>query len=182
MKRTRKFVAIIIILLAVFAGREILYNVSYPIAYQDYIVKYSNEYDIDPYLLTAIIKTESSFDRNAASHKGAIGLMQLTESTAQWVAESMGDEDFDVNDLYDPEINIKMGSWYLDNIRKEFAATELVLAAYNAGRGNVASWIDSALISEDGSDLSNIPYEETEKYIQKVLVSREVYKMLYDID
>ncbi len=181
MAKSRKFVVILIILLVTaFAAKGIIYHV-YPVEYKDYILKYSREYDIDPYLLTAIIKVESRFNKDAASHKGAIGLMQLTEPTAFWIAESMGNENFVIDDLYDPETNIKMGAWYVDNIRREFGAIELVLAAYNAGRGNVASWIDNSLIAGDGTDCSGIPYQETKTYVEKVLASQGIYRILYDI-
>ena len=171
---------LIILLMAAFAAKTLI-NQVYPVSYKDYIIKYSREYDIDPYLLTAIIKVESRFDKDATSHKGAMGLMQLMEPTAYWIAESMGDENFTVDDLYDPETNIKMGAWYFDNIRREIEYTELVLAAYNAGRGNVASWIDDSLIARDGIDYSGIPYNETRKYIEKVLSNQDIYRILYDL-
>ncbi|WP_324825224.1 lytic transglycosylase domain-containing protein [Sinanaerobacter sp. ZZT-01] len=177
----KKFVIFFIILLfAAFAVKTAINHV-YPVGYEEYILKYSREYDIDPYLLTAIIKVESKFDKNATSHKGAIGLMQLMEPTAFWIAESMGDENFAVDNLYDPETNIKMGAWYVNNIRREFKYTELVLAAYNAGRGNVASWIDDSLIARDGTDYSGIPYNETRKYVEKVLSNQDIYRILYNI-
>jgi Soluble lytic murein transglycosylase and related regulatory proteins (some contain LysM/invasin domains) len=181
MAKKRKIIALIIILLAAFAVREVLYNISFPINYKEYILKYSDEYNIDPYLMMAIINTESRFNKDAASHKGAIGLMQLTEPTAEWIAESMGDSDFNTSQLYDPETNIKMGGWYINNLRDQFGTMELVLAAYNAGRGNVANWISNSVISEDGTDCANIPYKETEQYIRKVMNNREVYKLLYNL-
>ena len=182
MTGTRKKFAIVLIVLlfAAFAAKTAINHI-YPVAYKDYILKYAKEYDIDPYLLTAIIKVESRFDKNAASHKGAIGLMQLTEPTAFWIAESMGDESFTADDLYEPETNIKMGAWYVNNIRREFGYIELVLAAYNAGRGNVANWIDNSLIAPDGTDCSGIPYKETKEYVKKVLSNQDIYRILYDI-
>ena len=181
MLRKRKIIVLIVIFFTVFIAKGIIYNISYPVIYKEYIMKYSEEYNIDPYLLTAIINAESKFDKDAKSHKGAIGLMQLTGPTAEWVAESMGDENFKMEYLYKPEQNIKMGAWYIDNIREEFDSTELVLAAYNAGRGNVQKWINSSVISADGKDYSNIPYAETEKYIKKVLINQKIYQILYDL-
>ena len=169
-------------LIAVFGVKEILYKVTYPVFYKDYIIKYSAEYHIDPHLLMAIINTESRYDKNATSHKGAIGLMQLTESTADWIAESMGNSNFSKDDLYDPETNIRMGAWYINNIRQEFGSMELILAAYNAGRGNVKKWIGNATIAQDGKDLDNIPYAETEKYVKKVLSNQKIYKLLYPMN
>ena len=179
--KKRKILVVLIILIAIIGARELVYHVSFPVMYRDYVVKYSQEYDIDPYLLLAVINVESRFDKNATSHKGAIGLMQLTESTAHWIAESMGNENFNTDDLYDPETNIRMGAWYIDNIRKEFGSTELVLAAYNAGRGSVAGWIDSEVIGRDGTDCQNIPYNETKRYVEKVMRNQDIYRILYDI-
>lgn len=181
MLKHRKIFVLVVILIAIIGAKEFVYHVSFPVVYKDYIVKYSEEYDIDPYLLLAVINVESRFDKDATSHKGAIGLMQLTESTAHWIAESTGDENFDTDDLYDPETNIKMGAWYIDNIRKEFGSTELVLAAYNAGRGNVAGWINSEVIGRDGTDCKNIPYDETKRYVEKVMRNQDIYRVLYDI-
>jgi soluble lytic murein transglycosylase len=179
MTAKRRIAVLLIALFAVLGVKEIVYNVTYPVVYKDYIIKYSDEYNIDPHLLMAIIKTESRYDKNATSHKGAIGLMQLTEPTADWIAVSMGNANFSTNDLYDPETNIKMGAWYINNIRQEFGSVELILAAYNAGRGNVKKWIGNSTIAEDGKDLDNIPYAETEKYVKKVLSSQKIYKILY---
>ncbi|QHI73585.1 lytic transglycosylase domain-containing protein [Aminipila terrae] len=182
MTRNRKIIVFLVFVFALFIAREIVYNISYPMLYKDYVMKYSREYNIDPYFLMAVIKTESKFDKDATSHKGAIGLMQLTGSTAEWIAESMSVEGFNRTDLYNPELNIKMGSWYIDNIRKEFGSTELILAAYNAGRGNVNKWISNSLISEDGEDIDNIPYSETVKYIKKVKLNEKIYRILYRIN
>lgn len=181
MARNRKLILLIIFLIAVFLAKEIVYQL-FPIKYTEHILKYSTEYQIDPYLLAAIIKAESGFDKDAASNKGAVGLMQLTEPTAIWIAESSGNEEFSTDELYDPETSIKMGTWYLDNIRKEFGSTETILAAYNAGRGNVRKWIDKALISEDQEGYSDIPFEETKNYIEKVLINQKIYKLLYDLN
>ncbi|QAT42938.1 lytic transglycosylase domain-containing protein [Aminipila luticellarii] len=181
-QKKNKFMIFLVIIFILFAAKGIVYDLSYPILYKDYVVKYSKEYNVDPYFLLAVIKTESRFDKNAKSHKGAVGLMQLTESTAEWIAESIGMENFTADDLYNPEINIKMGSWYIDNLRKEFGTTELILAAYNAGRGNVKKWTENSLIAENGEDFHNMPYDETVKYIKKVKFNEKMYRILYRID
>lgn len=167
------------VLLVCFAARYILYEVSYPLQYRDIIEENSDEYDIDVYLMMAMIKTESGFDKEAVSPAGAKGLMQLTESTAIWVAEKMGDIDFKVEDLYKPETNIKMGSWYMNYLKEKFDTTELVLAAYNAGPGNVKQWLDDSTIAEDGADYDNIPFGETRNYIKKILHDVKIYEFLY---
>lgn len=179
MKAIKIIALILAVLLVLFAARYCLYDVYYRLSYRDLIEKYSTEYEIDEYLMMAMIHTESNFKKGAESSAGAKGLMQLTESTAKWIAKSMGDTDFKVDDLYDPETNIKMGAWYFDNLRTEFGTTELVLAAYNAGRGHVNEWLDDSVISQDGKDYDKVPFPETRKYIRKVLNDEKMYKLLY---
>lgn len=179
MKLKRLIPLILLLMLAVISIRYFLYNIQYRLQYRDIIAKYSEEYNVDAYLIMSIINTESRFDKDAVSQKGAIGLMQITKPTAEWIAKAMKIKNFNADDLYDPETNIKMGTWYISNLREEFSTTELVLAAYNAGRGNVNDWINNATISDDGIDLGNIPYNETVNYVKKVLVDEKIYKMLY---
>lgn len=152
----------------------------FPMHYKDYIEKYSNEHKLDPYFVAAVIKTESNFKKDAVSKKNAQGLMQLTPETAKWVAEKMGIKDFTIEQLKDPETNIKMGCWYLNNLKEEFDGNmDLVLAAYNGGRGNVQKWLKNKEHSKDGENLNYIPFKETDKYIKKVKCIKNVYKFLY---
>src|SRR5699024_4703950 len=114
----------------------------YPVAYRAAIVKYSNENDIDPYLVASIINVESSYDKLAVSSKGAKGLMQISPQTGQWGSEVLGMDNYNESDLFDPDINIKIGSWYINRLLKEFNGDlDLTLAAYNAGSGNVRKWL-----------------------------------------
>jgi Soluble lytic murein transglycosylase and related regulatory proteins (some contain LysM/invasin domains) len=155
-----KFKSVFLLLLAIAVGllaaRSYVYKVLYPLKYESYITSYSKANNVDPYLIMAMIKTESRYDRNAVSEQGAIGLMQLTESTAGWIAEKIGVTEYQTDKLYDPEINIKMGTWYYNNLKEEFGTSELALAAYNAGRGNVKEWLSSDKISKDGLILDHI--------------------------
>lgn len=151
----------------------------FPFNHSATIAKYSSMYSVDPVLVSAIIKTESNFDVDAKSQKNAYGLMQLTPETARWVADKMGINNFSLDMLADSETNIKMGCWYLDNLNQEFKNTELVLAAYNAGRGNVQKWLKDPNCSEDGESLKNIPFKETDRYIKKINLYYKVYKFLY---
>lgn len=152
----------------------------YPIYYKAYILKYSSENSLDPYLVTAVIKTESNFNSNAKSNKSANGLMQITDDTGQWISEQMNLTNFKTSDLNDPETNIKMGCWYLNNLKQEFNGNmDLVLAAYNGGRGNVKNWLQSKEHSQDGKNLQYIPFKETDKYIKRVKVNYNIYKVLY---
>ena len=93
---------------------------TYPTSYEEYVLKYSREYGVEPELVYAVIKTESSFDENAVSNVGARGLMQLMEDAYSWVKYRLGDEseyNFDV--MFDPETNIKYGTYYLSYLLKK---------------------------------------------------------------
>ncbi|MCY6354947.1 lytic transglycosylase domain-containing protein [Clostridium sp. ZS2-4] len=178
-KRIRGLVVIIILIVIIMNAKAIGRKI-YPIKYDNYIKKYSVKYNFNPYVIAAVIKTESNFNKDARSKKNAIGLMQMTPSTAKEVSQKMGIKDFEVEMLYDPELNIDMGCWYLNDLREEFGANmELILAAYNGGRGNVKKWLKDEKKSKDGQNLHYIPFEETDKYIKKVKVNYNVYKYLY---
>ncbi|GAA0674186.1 lytic transglycosylase domain-containing protein [Clostridium cadaveris] len=152
----------------------------YPFKYKDIIIEEAKKYDISPYLVASVIKAESSFNSDARSHKNAKGLMQITEETAYDIATQMGIEGYDVSMLHEPEVNIAMGCWYLNDLSKEFNGNmDLVLAAYNAGRGNVQKWLKDNRYSSDGETLSYIPFAETDKYVKKVKVNFDVYRFLY---
>jgi soluble lytic murein transglycosylase len=158
-----------------FAGRSL-----YPLKYDDLVEKYSKRYDLDPFLVMAVIKVESSFRHNAVSHKNARGLMQITEGTGKWGADKLGLKDYSAEKLFEPEANIQIGCWYLNSLYKQFGDTDLVLAAYNAGSGNVTKWLGDDELSSDGKALDRIPFKETEKYIRKVKNSYIIYKKLYE--
>lgn len=179
MKIGRALVGILIILLSTFTARWVLYNVMYPYEYKEFVDKHSKEYNLDPLFVLAVIKAESNFDSDAKSYKDAHGLMQLTDDTARWASKEMQIEQYDVSMLMDPEFNISMGCWYIDNLYKEFNNLDLVLAAYNGGRGNVNKWLNDYQYSKDGKMLDYIPFKETDKYVKRVKVNYNIYKFLY---
>ncbi|WMJ81029.1 lytic transglycosylase domain-containing protein [Clostridium sp. MB40-C1] len=175
-----RIIAVLAIIIILMINVKTIGKIIYPIKYENHIKKYSAMYNIDPYMVAAIIKVESNYDKNALSKKKAIGLMQLTPSTAREVAEKMDIENFTPEMILDPELNIKMGCWYIDNLKKEFGNNmELVLAAYNGGRGNVKKWLKNRENSKDGQNLHYIPFKETDKYVKKVKVNHNIYKYLY---
>lgn len=152
----------------------------YKLEYSEYVYKYAEENNIDPYLVFSIIKAESNFQRHIQSSSGAIGLMQLMESTAIEMANELGEEIIIKEALYNPEINIKIGTNYYAYLIKHYDGNkELALAAYNAGMGNVDSWIEEGIIKEDGSDLENIPFKETNNYVRKIIRNYRIYQSLY---
>lgn len=153
----------------------------YKLEYSEYVYKYSEQNNIDPLLTFAIIKAESNFNRNIDSSSGAIGLMQLMETTAVEMANQIGEEVVVKEALYNPEINIKIGTAYYSYLIKHYEGNEhLALAAYNAGMGNVDKWIKEGIINKDGSNLENIPYKETNNYVRKIIRDYKIYQDLYE--
>ena len=176
------FLAIIILILGVykvFNIEEIILKHLYPIKYEEYVYKYSNELDIDPMLTFAIIKTESNFQEEVVSSSGAIGLMQLMESTAKEQAKKLNME-YTKESLYNAEINLKIGLNYFNTLLDYYSQNYiLAFTAYNAGLGNVQKWINEGIIRSDGSDIENIPFKETNMYVRKIIKNYEIYKQLY---
>ena len=177
-------VAIILILCILIAFLNIpirIQKIIYKKDYQEYVQKYSQEYDVDENLVYALIKAESNFNANAESGKGAIGLMQLMESTAQDVCKKtdLNISNEDVKDkLLEPEININIGTKYLSILIQKYGNVEVAITAYNAGSGTVDTWIEKGIIKADGSDVENIPYKETNNYVRKILRDYKIYTNL----
>ncbi len=153
----------------------------YPTKYSEYVEKYSEENNLDKYLVYAIIKAESNFEPNVKSNADARGLMQLMEETAVERSNAIEGTEVEAYDLYDPETNIKLGTSYFAYLMGLYD-NNIVLAiiAYNAGLGNVEKWIKDGVIKADGSDIENIPYKETENYVRKILRDYQMYLKLYE--
>ncbi len=142
----------------------------YPLRYEAIVRTHARNYDLPPTLLAAVIYTESKFDADARSGAGAIGLMQLLPETAKGIALRTGGHKFVVSDLYDPEINVRYGSWYLRNLLDRYDDIPTALAAYHAGQGNVDEWRREGV---------GIQFPETRDYVDKVLEAQRVYADAY---
>lgn len=151
----------------------------YKLEYTEYVKKYANEYNVDEYLIYAIIKAESNFEPNAESHRGAKGLMQLMYSTAEDISKRIGIE-LNEENILEPDININLGTKYISMLIQKYNNTNLALAAYNAGSGNVDGWIEKGTLKSDGSDIENVPFTETNNYVRKILKDYEIYKNIYE--
>ena len=150
-------------------------KIAYPQEYAEYVTRYAEECEVDPLLIYAIIKAESDFNPQAKSHNGAKGLMQLMDKTAIELSKQIE------VDLYDPETNIRLGTYYFSQLLEKYnQQVGIALAAYNAGMGNVNNWIERGTIQTDGSDLENIPYKETNMYVRRILNDYEMYRKLYE--
>lgn len=177
-------VAIILIFCILIAFLNIpirIQKIIYKKDYEEYVQKYSQQYNVDENLVYALIKAESNFNANAQSSKGAIGLMQLMETTAQDVCKRM-DLNISNNELkeklLEPEININIGTKYLSILIQQYGNVEIAITAYNAGIGTVDNWIEKDIIKADGSNVEKIPYKETNNYVRKILRNYKIYTNL----
>ncbi len=172
-----KLLILALVVLMLKAGFDTAFEVVYPLRHDDVITQYSDEYNLDRYLVMGVIKAESNYIHDA--HSGiARGLMQITDDTAKWIAKKIGIE-FSSDDIENPEINIRMGCYYLSYLINRYNDVDVALAAYNGGMGNVDKWLANPEYSSDGKTLSSIPFPETEKYVERVNKYEKIYKWWY---
>ncbi len=168
---------------AVLAYRKCAYEfkkASHPLEYTEYVEKYAKEYEFDPYLLYAVIKTESGFECEAVSGVGARGLMQIMEETFDWIQYRLGEEDLTVyDDMFDPETNIRYGAYLMDYLLEKFDSVPTAAAAYHSGAGCVGEWLADRSLSSDGKTLDKIPSSAADHYVDKILNAYEAYRELY---
>ncbi len=174
-KRLASLVAILALcLVAIFSvGKmvEVVQRLTHPLEYEETIRQASREQGLEPALVAGVIRTESRFEPEAASSQSAYGLMQLLPETARFVSQRSGIE----GDYRDPEVNIRLGTWYLGYLAERYSGDEtLMLAAYNSGEGQVDIWLGQ------GRDLDRrIPFPETHRYVADVREARDTYAELY---
>ena len=150
-----------------------LEEVTLPLRHEDIIRQQAAEKHVPADLIAAVIYSESRF-RDQTSHAGARGLMQITPSTAKVIEQLSGGQTFNFNDLSNPDINIRYGTFYLHYLLEKFDENEVAaLAAYNAGETNVAAWGGSSL------QVDQIPFPETRSYVENVLEKRGEYAQHY---
>jgi soluble lytic murein transglycosylase len=176
----RRVVPIALVVLAVAVGSVFFWNhqptwferIRYPLHYEQIVRGHAKNYDLDPALLAAVIYQESKFQADAKSSSGAIGLMQLRPQTAEGIAIRTGGTGFQVSDLYNPEINVRYGSWYLRHLLDKYGDERDALAAYNAGQRNVDEW---------RAEGKGIQFAETRAYVKRVEHLKHVYARAYDL-
>ena len=157
-------------------GSSVALKLMYPMVYRDSVHEYAEQFDVPESLVYAVIHTESHFNPQAVSVAEAKGLMQLTDSTCEWASSLLGEA---TGDVFDPATNIRYGTKILKVLSAEFSDLKTVLAAYNAGIGNVRRWLQDSRYSIDGKTLHTIPFEETREYVVRVFKARERYQSLY---
>jgi len=142
-------------------------RIRYPLRYKAIVRGHAQNYHLNPALLAAVIEVESKFRANAESQSGAIGLMQLMPSTAHGIAVHTGGSNFRTEDLYNPEINVRYGAWYLRHLLDKYEDERTALAAYNAGQDNVDRWLAAG---------TGIGYAETRAYVDRVEKLKGIYR------
>ena len=165
-------VLIVIITLGVYFGLR----VKYPIKYKQEIIEQANLNQLNVFLVFSLIKVESNFKEDAISNKGAKGLMQITESTAKYIAQMLKEEQ---GDLLSAKTNIKYGCYYLRYLIKRFKSERTAIIAYNAGEGITSRWLENKEIISSSGEIEKIPYKETEEYVKRIYKSFGKYKKLY---
>jgi soluble lytic murein transglycosylase len=171
-------VAVAAVVVALLTGRVIVPAVSgkvYPLHYEKEIAAVAKTYNVDPYLLAAIARTESGFNPDAQSHAGAVGLMQLLPSTAQWVTGLSNWKGPKKPVLTNPQDSLQLGACYLSYLQRTFDNPTAALAAYNAGQNAVRGWVQKAGGSTSFG-LKDIPYPETQQYVQRVQRFQALYE------
>ncbi|MGL5755141.1 MAG: lytic transglycosylase domain-containing protein [Paraclostridium sp.] len=177
----KRFIIVFIVFVLLVLGwlcfeNKVVLKLFHPRFYSEYVQTYSEEFDVDENLVYSIMKVESKFNKKAVSRRNAKGLMQISDITQKWATDELK---LDKVDIFDPETNIKIGCWYLSKLYKEFKDVNLVIAAYNGGSGNVNKWLSNTEYSYDGSQLHDIPFNETKNYLKKVKENYIIYKSLY---
>jgi len=160
-------------------GERNLYR--FPLAYWDTIQQKAQERDLDPFLILALIRQESLFDAQARSPAFALGLMQLLPSTAARVAKQVGLEQPPNEKLFEPEVNLTLGTQYLKDLLRRYSNNWFkAIAAYNAGEAAVDRW-EKEIVTDDIEEfVERIPYAETRGYVKLVMRNHRIYKKLYD--
>jgi soluble lytic murein transglycosylase len=163
-------------------GSRIPLKFFYPLAYSEIIGKVSEKYYVDPFIILSVIREESRFDEEALSPAGALGLMQLMPFTAKRMAERTGVDPTGIEsdeDIMLPLQNITLGTSYLKQLLEEFRSVPLAVAAYNAGDDPVRRWLKARPYLEVDEFIEDIPYDETRRYVKRVMRSYFMYKRIY---
>ena len=189
MKRNRSFAIPLILITIISIILGIIINAVWnyielknnPTTYNEIVKKYSLEYGVPERIIYATIKTESSFRSDAVSSSGAMGLMQMMPSTFEWLtSDEHLDEALPKDALFDPEVNIRYGTYYLSYLAKKFDYDwTIVSAAYNAGESRVLAWLESDEYTDDSGNLIKIPIKETRAYVKKINDAIDTYTKLY---
>ena len=171
-----------VVVLGVRFASDRYYRMAYPVEYQALVEQYCQEFSVEPALCYAVIRTESSFNPEATSSIGARGLMQLTEETFDWIKLKIApSEDLTFDDLYDPETNIRFGTYFVSYcLLRYHDDLATAAAAYHSGWGTVDNLLSQAEYSSDGETLDHYPYPQMRLYVRKITNSYQRYQDIYN--
>jgi soluble lytic murein transglycosylase len=153
-------------------------EILYPLSYWQTVRTVSSKYGMDPHLVMSLIREESRFESAALSSAGALGLMQLMPHTARRVAGKIGLSLKGEEQIHDPEVNIKLGTHYLNGLLDEFGSAFPALAAYNAGEHKVREWLNKDIYESYDEFIEDVPYMETRNYVKRIMTTYCNYKRL----
>ena len=178
------FASALVVLIALGAwalfGRGRMDLSRYPMTYAPEIRAAAAEFSLDPAYVASVVLAESSFDAEAVSSVGAIGLMQIMPATGEWIAGKLEDEPFDVQRLYQPEVNLRYGCWYLRFLLDRYDEDMYTAStAYHQGQGRVDQWLEDPQYSQDGRTLTAISSAVTDTYVNRIMESYANYQELY---
>lgn len=161
-------------------AKDKIYSIFYPHKFSEEVQESSREFSVDEELIYAVIRTESGFREKVVSHAGAVGLMQLMPETFEWLQDRLdGEVIYGAERLEDASVNIRYGTYFLSYLLELYDDVGTACAAYNAGTTTVDGWLSDSRYSPDGRTLSEIPYPETARYVEKVLKALEIYRKIY---
>lgn len=174
------FGAILIGVGALYYPYRYFYRAAFPVVYLELVLRECGEKSLPPSLVLAVIRTESGFNPDAQSGVPARGLMQITQETFEWAQMRIGEmEDLHFDDLFQSDLNIRYGTAILQLHLDEFESMETALCAYHAGRSRAIEWLNHPEYAPDGRTIESIPFEDTSRYVQKVLHTKQIYERLY---
>lgn len=184
-QKTKKIRSIILIMITlfivIFASKlavDYYYQMKYPVKYKEIVLKYCDTYHVPYEIVFAVIATESKFNPKAVSSADAKGLMQITKENFEWLKYKMKDKrNLHYSNIFEVEVNIQYGTYFLSILYKEFNDWNTAFAAYNAGRTRVMAWLADDTMSENNVIIAEkIPYPETKNYVIKIRKAEEYYK------
>ncbi|MBE6569222.1 MAG: lytic transglycosylase domain-containing protein [Ruminococcaceae bacterium] len=151
---------------------------NHPREYTEFVEKYAVQYGVPEYIVYAVIKNESDFSSNKLSEDGEIGLMQISPKTFEWLL-TLTKENLDKGILYDPETNIRYGTYMLSYLFTEYSRWTTVFAIYDAGENTVNEWMEDPTLVDDIGNLKKIPDKDVDEYVKSVEETMEIYQKLY---
>ena len=155
------------------------YRLLYPVAYEDLLLEHSGKHKLDPALVAALIRQESNFEPRATSRADARGLMQVLPSVGRELARRLKFPYWSTELLYEPEVNIQLGTIHLNSVLNRYDDPIRALAAYNAGGSRVVRWATKKGSEDAELFAERIPYVETRDYVRVIQRTREWYRALY---